>query len=66
MDGNKTILQQEKTSVTGRVEVEYKNHWGTICSDGFGNDDALVLCAMMNYSFGYEVFKKTVVRFEYV
>lgn len=53
MDGDKTVLQkQKKEAVTGRVEVEYGNHWGTICDDKFGDDDALVLCTMMNYTFG--------------
>ena len=28
----------------GRVEVCYNNAWGTICSDGFGTQDAEVVC----------------------
>ncbi|KAH3858727.1 hypothetical protein DPMN_101354 [Dreissena polymorpha] len=45
----------------GRVEIKYTqyddarhrdNHWGTICDDQFGDDDALVLCSMMGYSVG--------------
>ncbi|KAH3872755.1 hypothetical protein DPMN_035977 [Dreissena polymorpha] len=47
--------------IKGRVEVQYRrydqelqkyrdDHWGTICDDKFGDDDALVLCSMMGYS----------------
>ena len=32
------------TSLEGRVEICYNNAWGTICRDGFGTEDAEVIC----------------------
>ncbi|KAH3870891.1 hypothetical protein DPMN_034082 [Dreissena polymorpha] len=53
--------------VQGKVEIQYRrfdqslqkyrdDHWGTICDDQFGDEDALVLCSMMGYSVGYGLF----------
>ncbi|XP_052763243.1 scavenger receptor cysteine-rich type 1 protein M160-like [Mya arenaria] len=44
----------------GLVEIQYQKyqdgkyqpHWGTICDDNFGDNDALVLCSMMGYDYG--------------
>ncbi|XP_052268670.1 uncharacterized protein LOC127870050 [Dreissena polymorpha] len=49
--------------IQGRVEIQYRrfdqslqkyvdDHWGTICDDQFGDEDASVLCTMMGYSIG--------------
>ena len=36
----------------GRVEVYCNGQWGTICANGFGSNDALVLCKQLGYT-GY-------------
>ena len=34
----------------GRVEICIGNVWGTICDDGWGNNDATVVCRQLGYS----------------
>ncbi|KAH3861473.1 hypothetical protein DPMN_024403 [Dreissena polymorpha] len=35
---------------SGRVEVEYRGQWGTICDDGFDDLEAKVICRMLGFS----------------
>ena len=37
------------TRLEGRVEVKYRNEWGTICDDDFGQAEALVVCKTLGY-----------------
>ena len=44
-----------KNSSEGRIEIFYLSRWGTVCSDHFGNDDAVVVCHQLGFSGVEEV-----------
>ena len=33
----------------GRVEICYKNQWGTICNNGWSSEDAKVVCRQLGF-----------------
>lgn len=36
-------------TATGRLEVLYSGHWGTVCSDGFTNTSREIACKQLGY-----------------
>ncbi|KAL4239801.1 scavenger receptor [Mactra antiquata] len=51
-NGTEMDRPKGKVNMTGWVEIKYKNTWGSICNDQFGDEDALVLCRMLNFTVG--------------
>ena len=47
--------------VSGRAEVYHNGQWGTICSDKFASNDALVFCRQLGSELGYSLISGTVV-----
>ena len=37
----------------GRVEICFNSAWGTVCDNGFGEDEAEVVCRQLDSQYGY-------------
>ena len=46
-------LSNGATPNEGRVEVCNDGHWGTVCDDDWGNEEANVVCRILGYSAGW-------------
>eukprot|EP00438_Fugacium_kawagutii_P027426 Skav217152 [mRNA] locus=scaffold2621:197787:211386:- [translate_table: standard] len=40
-------------SISGRLEVFYNGAWGTVCGDGFGSTEAMVVCQELGITGGF-------------
>lgn len=43
-------LVEGRSVFEGRVEVCYNNAWSTVCDNGWGNDDARVVCTELGFT----------------
>ena len=43
-------LQGGSSSFEGRVEVLHDEEWGTICDDGWGLNEATVVCQQLGFA----------------
>ena len=45
-------LDQGGSKAQGRVEICVNDEWGTVCDDGFGIEEADVVCSQLGFSRG--------------
>ena len=45
--------QTSPNLTAGRLEIFYKNQWGTVCNDSFGASEARTACRQLGFSSGY-------------
>ena len=42
--------QDQGVEGQGRVEIFYNNEWGTLCDDGFDEQEVQVICRSLGYT----------------
>lgn len=48
-------LTHGKTSYNGRLELYHDGQWGPVCDDGFGDDQASVVCRYLELSWSVKI-----------
>ena len=48
-DDEVQVVPMNQTLIFGRVEICIDSNWGPVCSDGWDNDDAAVVCYQLGY-----------------
>ena len=54
-DGQLRLVGTNSNRYRGRVEICFNDTWGTVCDNGWDNDDANVVCTQLGISFTSEL-----------
>ena len=50
-------LLEGATRLEGRVEICDNGEWGTVCDNGWGKSDAVVVCRQLGFSVAGKIIK---------
>ena len=52
------------TSLDGRVSVCKNNEWGTVCHNGWNENDAIVVCRQLGFTYGIVTSHDETLKYE--